>query len=353
MDYAIILAGGVGERFWPASTPERPKQLLPLISDRSMLRETADRLDGLVPPRGRWVITSRSLTAAVAAECPEIAPERIVGEPVARNTAPAIGLAAGLLSAEDPDATLLVLPADHAIGNAEAFRKSASAALQIAAEDPVLVLFGIVPTRPETGYGYVERGESHGPGAGVAWRVRRFREKPDPETARELWRSGTHYWNSGLFCGRAAVFLEEYARHLPLMRRAIDAAVAEWNADPGRALDRYYGVVEATSIDYGIMQETDRAVVLPAAEWGWDDLGSWESLSRWLPVSADGNVKVGDCRLEGCDEVIAFSDGGMVAALGVSGLVIVRAGDATLVAARDRLDDIRSFVRRMTGGYGA
>jgi mannose-1-phosphate guanylyltransferase len=129
--------------------------------------------------------------------------------------------------------------------------------------------------------------------------------------------------------------------------------VKEWDARPERALDRYYGAVESTSIDVGIMQETDRAVVLPAADWGWDDLGSWESLSRWLPVSKEGNVKVGDCRLEECDEVIAFSDGGLVAALGVSGLVIVRAGDATLVAARDRLDDIRSFVRRMRGGNGA
>lgn len=353
MDHAIILAGGVGERFWPVSTPERPKQLLPLISDRSMLRETADRLDGVVPPEGRWVITSRGLAAAVAAECPEIAPGRIVGEPEARNTAPAIGLAAGLLAAADPDAAMLVLPADHAIGNAEAFRQSASAALQIAAEDPVLVLFGIVPTRPDTGYGYVERGKSHGPGAGVAWKVARFREKPDPETARRFWRSGTHYWNSGLFCGRATVFLEEYARHLPLMRRAIDEAVVEWEADPERALDRYYGAVEATSIDYAIMQETDRAVVLPAADWGWDDVGSWESLARWLPASEEDNVTMGDCRLEGCREVIAFSDGGLVAALGVSGVVIVRSGDATLVAARERLDDIRSFVRRVTGGNGA
>ena len=353
MDHAIILAGGVGERFWPASTPDRPKQLLSLISDRSMLRDTADRLDGLVPPERRWVITSLTLAAAVAAECPEIAPERIVGEPEARNTAPAIGLAAGLLAAADPDAAMLVLPADHAIGNAGAFRESASAALQIAAEDSVLVIFGIVPTRPETGYGYVERGRSHGPGAGVAWKVERFREKPDPETARELWRSGDHYWNSGLFCGRAAVFLEEYARHLPLMRQAIDVAVAEWDAGRERALERFYGAVESTSIDYGVMQETDRAVVLPAADWGWDDLGSWESLSRWLPVSGEGNVTVGDCRLEECDDVIAFSEGGMVAALGVSGLVIVRSGDATLVAARDRLDDIRTFVRRMTGGNGA
>ncbi|MGH7558669.1 MAG: mannose-1-phosphate guanylyltransferase [Gemmatimonadota bacterium] len=348
MNHAVILAGGVGERFWPASTPERPKQLLPLLSDRTMLRETADRLDGLVPPQGRWIFTGRALVERVAAECPEVAQERIVGEPEARNTAPAIGLAAGLLAAADPEGAMLVLPADHAIGDADAFRTSAATALQIASEDPVLVLFGIVPSRPETGYGYVERGESHGPGAGVAWRVRRFLEKPDAETARELWRSGTHYWNSGLFCGRASVFLDEYARHLPLIRRAIASAVEDWAADRQGALERYYDAVEATSIDYGIMQETDRAVVLPAADWGWDDLGSWESLSRWLPLSEQGNIEVGDCRLEACDDVIAFADGGLVAALGVSDVIIVRTGEATLVAARDRLEEIRSFVRRVT-----
>ncbi|HZD80936.1 MAG TPA: sugar phosphate nucleotidyltransferase, partial [Actinomycetota bacterium] len=182
----------------------------------------------------------------------------------------------------------------------------------------------------------------------AAWRVRRFREKPDAETVRELLGTGTHYWNSGLFCGRASVFLEEYGRHLPLMRRAIDAAVEDWETDRSGALERYYEAVEATSIDYGIMQETDRAVILPAADWEWDDLGSWESLSRWLPVSEDGNVAVGDCQLEGCADVIAFADGGRLAALGVSDVVIVRTGDATLVAARDRLDEIRRFVRRLT-----
>lgn len=352
MNHAVILAGGVGERFWPASTRSRPKQLLPLLSDRTMLRETADRLDGLVPPEGRWIFTGRALVERVAAECPEVARERIVGEPEGRNTAPAIGLAAGLLADADPQATLLVLPADHAIGNVEAFRETASAALRIASEDPVIGLFGIVPDRPETGYGYIERGESHGPGGGTAWRVRRFLEKPDPGTARELARGGTHYWNSGLFCGRAAVFLEEYERHLPLMRRAIAAAVADWRTDRAGALERYYDSVEATSIDYGLLQETDRAVVLPAAGWGWDDLGSWESLARWLPVTEDGNVQIGDCRLEGCDDVIAFADGGTVAALGVSDVVIVRTAEATLVAARDRLEEIRAFVRRVTDGAG-
>lgn len=347
MNYAVILAGGVGERFWPASTPARPKQLLPLLSDKSMLRETVDRLDGLLPHEHVLILTNRSLTGAVSRECPEIPGAHVIGEPTGKNTAPAIGLAAGLLFARDPEAVVLVLPADHAIGRAEAFRSSAGRAFQIAAEEDVIVLFGIVPTRPETGYGYIERGPALGPGDTGAFRVAAFREKPDRESAERLWRSGTHFWNSGLFCGRAGVFLAEYGRHLPLMRRAIDQAVLDWAADPAGTLDRYYGTVESTSIDYGIMQQTDRAAVLPAADWGWDDVGSWESLARWKEPSGDGNVAVGECALEGCEDVIAYSQTGRIAALGMSACVIVRTAEETLVVAREALGDLKSFAQAM------
>ncbi|MFN2384553.1 MAG: mannose-1-phosphate guanylyltransferase, partial [Gemmatimonadota bacterium] len=240
MNHAVILAGGAGERFWPASTPARPKQLLPLLSDRSMLRETADRLDGLVPAGQRLVITSELLARAVAVECPEIPRPHVIGEPEPRNTAPAIGLAAGLLHARDAEAALLVLPADHAIGDAAAFRASAATAFRLVAEQPVLALFGIVPSRPETGYGYIQRGAPHGRVAGEAFAVETFREKPDTATARTLWQDGHHFWNSGIFCGRASVFLAEYGHHLPLMRRAIDTACADWASDPVRALANYY-----------------------------------------------------------------------------------------------------------------
>lgn len=350
MNYAVILAGGVGERFWPASTPARPKQLLPLLSERTMLRETADRLDGLVAPGRRLVLTGRFLEEAVARECPEIPRPHIIGEPAVRNTAPAIGLAAGLLEARDEEAVLLVVPADHAIGRADAFRSSAESAFQIAAEQGVLVLFGIVPTRPETGYGYIERGPALGPGASEAYRVAAFREKPDPATAERLWRDGRHYWNSGLFCGRASIFLAEYEKHLPLMRRAIDAAVEGWKADPRGSIERYYSTVESTSIDYGIMQQTDLAAVLPAAEWGWDDVGSWESLARWIEPTPAGNVAVGSCALEECQDVIAYSQSGRIAALGMSNCVIVRTEEETLVVARDALEGLKSFTRSVADG---
>jgi mannose-1-phosphate guanylyltransferase len=352
VNHAVILAGGVGERFWPASTPERPKQLLPLISDRTMVRETADRLNGLVPPERWLVLTGAAIAERVAAELPEMPRAHVIGEPEAKNTAAAIGLAAGLLAARDPDAILLVMPADHAIGDPKAFRVTVEEAFQLAAEEPVLVLFGIVPDRPETNYGYVRRGDPIRTRTVEAFEVASFVEKPDAATARELWQDGRHTWNSGLFCSCARVFLEEYAEHLPLMRRTIDSAVSAWRADPRAALEGFYAAVEATSIDYGIMQQTERAVVMPARGWDWDDVGSWEALSRWLESDADGNVRVGDVVLEHCRDVIAWCPSGRLSALGIADCVIVRSGDETLVVPRDRLDELKPFVQLLVDGRG-
>lgn len=348
MNHAVILAGGVGERFWPASTPERPKQLLPLISDRTMVRETADRLEGLIPPERWLVLTAAAIADRVAAELPEMPREQLIGEPEPKNTAAAIGLAAGLLAARDPDAILLVLPADHAIGDPKAFRATVEEGLQLAAEEPVIVLFGVVPDRPETGYGYVRRGDPIRTRSIEAFEVEAFEEKPDAPTARALVQDGLHTWNSGLFCGRAKVFLEEYAEHLPLMRRTIDSAVAAWRDDHATALQGYYAAVESTSIDYGIMQQTSRAVVMPARGWEWDDVGSWEALARWLEPDGDGNVRVGDIVLEGCRNVIAWCPTGRLSALGIEDCVIVRSGEETLVVPRDRLDDLKPFVQSLS-----
>jgi len=346
--YAVILAGGAGERFWPASTPARPKQLLPLLSDRTMLRETADRLEGLIPPDHRYVMTNASLVDAVLSECPEIPRANVIGEPEGKNTAPAIALMAGLLAARDPRSTLLVLPADHAIGNRAAFRASLESALELVSEYHVLAIFGIAPSRPETAYGYIQRGEPLD-GSAEAYEVESFREKPSAAEARELWQDGRHYWNSGLFCGRAGVFLEEYAEHLPLIRRSVDAAVQAWTDDPHAALQRYYASVEATSIDVGVMQQTERAVVLPAMAWGWDDVGSWEALARWLPVSPEGNVTKGAVLLQDCRNVIAYAQAGRIAALGMRDCVVVRTDKETMVASRSAVDGLREFVRDVVG----
>jgi mannose-1-phosphate guanylyltransferase/mannose-6-phosphate isomerase len=311
-----------------------------------MLRETVDRLDGVVAAENRFVITSASLVAACVAECPEIPARNVIGEPEGKNTAPPIGLMSGLLGARDPEAVLLVLPADHAIGNIVAFRASLAAAFRLAVERSAIVIFGIVPSRPETGYGYIEHG-ARLEGDVEAYPVARFQEKPDAATARTLWNDGRHTWNSGLFCSRATVFLAEYAQHLPLMRKSIDVAVRSWDDDPRGALERYYAAVEATSIDIGVMQRTDHAIVLPAASWGWDDVGSWDALARWIETSGDGNVEVGRTALADCRDVIAYAQTGRIAALGLERCVIVRTEEETLVVARDALADLRDFVRRL------
>ena len=352
MNHAVILAGGVGERFWPASTPERPKQLLPLLSDRTMVRETADRLAGVIAPERWLVMTGAAIADPIAAELPEMPRAHVIGEPEAKNTAAAIGLAAGLLAARDPDAIVLVLPADHAIADANAFRGTVEEGLQLASEEAVIVLFGIVPDRPETGYGYVRRGDPVRTRTVEAFEVASFVEKPDTPTARALVQDGLHTWNSGLFCGRARVFLEEYGEHLPLMRRTIDSAVAAWRADPRAALEGFYAAVESTSIDYGIMQQTERAVVMPARGWGWDDVGSWEALSRWLESDADGNVRVGNVVFERCRNVIAWCPTGRLSALGIQDCVIVRSGDETLVVPRGRLDELKPFVQSLSDAAG-
>lgn len=347
MNHAVILAGGVGERFWPASTPERPKQLLPLLSDRTMVRETADRLSGVIPPERWLVMTGAGIAERVAAELPEMPRAHVIGEPEAKNTAAAIGLAAGLLAARDRDAILLVIPADHAIADAGAFRATVEDGLRLASEEPVIVLFGIVPDRAEIGYGYVRRGDPIPTRTVEAFEVESFVEKPDIPTARALVQDGLHTWNSGLFCGRARVFLEEYAEHLPLMRRTIDSAVAAWSTDPRGALGAYYAAVEATSIDYGVMQRTERAVVMPARGWSWDDVGSWEALARWLKSDEHGNVRVGDVVLERCRNVIAWCPEGRLSAIGIESCVIVRSGGETLVVPRARLDELRGFVQSL------
>jgi mannose-1-phosphate guanylyltransferase len=317
-----------------------------------MVRETADRLAGVVPPERWLVLTGAAIADRVAAELPEMPRAHVIGEPESKNTAAAIGLAAGLVAARDPDAILLVLPADHAIGDPKAFRSTVEEGLQLAAEESVIVLFGVVPDRPETGYGYVQRADPIRTRTVEAYEVAAFVEKPDAPTARALVQDGLHTWNSGLFCGRARVFLEEYAEHLPLMRRTIDSAVAAWSSDPGAALEGYYAAVESTSIDYGIMQQTERAVVMPARGWEWDDVGSWEALARWLEPDGDGNVRVGEVVLEDCRNVIAWCPTGRLSAFGISDCVIVRSGEETLVVPRARLDALKPFVQSITSERG-
>ncbi len=334
--FAVLLAGGAGTRFWPLSRRSRPKQVLPVGGEAPMVRATLARLGDLVPPERVLVVTGEDQAAAVAGVLPEIPPENLVLEPAPRNTAPCIGLAAVEALGREPDAVLLCLPADHVMRPAAGFREAAARALARADGAGTLVTFGIEPTRPATGYGYIRRGEETAPGF---FRVEEFREKPARERAEEYLAAGGYLWNSGMFAWRADVFLEETDRYMP----ENGARFALLREDPSRRAD-LFPRMEPRSVDYGILERTDRAEVLPLAL-RWDDVGSFAALARLVPGDEAGNHATGELlALDAHGLVTVAPEGHLVAALGVDDLVVVVTPDATLVCPRDRAEEVKSLV---------
>jgi mannose-1-phosphate guanylyltransferase len=351
MTHLVILAGGWGERLWPMSTRERPKQMLDLTGGSSLVGETLERITPLVSLDSALVMTNASLRDRMVRELPGIPPERVIGEPVGRNTGPAIALAAKLLMQSDPDATMIVLPADHVVADAAAFREAIRLAVEAAGDERALVTLGVRPTRPETEYGYIRAGR-RAPTDG-AFAVESFVEKPDREKAERYLTDGGYYWNSGMFIWRADVFLAEVERHLP----DVAAALAEFSAAPGdlnfeEELSGFYGSVEGVSVDYGVMEKANDVLVIPA-DIGWDDVGAWPAVARIWEGDEAGNTLRGDVVIVDTTESIAYSEEGVVAVLGMEGVVVVRTADATLVCPRDRAADVRLIVEalsRRTGG---
>jgi mannose-1-phosphate guanylyltransferase len=347
--FAVVLAGGSGTRFWPASRRDHPKQLLALgpSSDSSLIAATVRRLTGLCPPERILISTGARLVEASRRALPGLPPEAFLGEPVARNTAPCIGWATQCVARRDPDATIMVLPSDHHIGDEGAFRVALERAVA-SAETGSITTIGIEPTRPETGYGYVEAGDAVADGV---LRVERFVEKPDRNRAEQFMRSGRHFWNSGMFFFQARAMLSAIERHLPELHRglvALERAAAE-GADAERAETlRLFEAAPAVSIDYGIMEKEASLHVVPAS-FGWSDLGSWHSaweLSQrdhhdnaldpnCLALESTGNL-VRDLRTDGAHRVIAT--------VGVEGLCVVATDDALLVIPRERAQDVRLVV---------
>jgi mannose-1-phosphate guanylyltransferase/mannose-6-phosphate isomerase len=336
---ALILAGGSGTRFWPASRRRRPKQLLALDGERSLLAATVARLAPLVPAERVWISTTRDLATEVAAELPELDPERILVEPLGRNTAPAILGAVARLPPEARAEPLAVLPSDHSIADPDSFRSTLAAAFDVAARDGRVLALGVVPRWPETGFGYLELGGEL-PGAAGLRRVESFREKPDLATARKLVASGNHHWNAGMF-----VFTGE--RLLAAAREIAADLVAgaeAWAAAPGR--DELYAALPAISIDYAVMEKLAGIATLPL-DCGWDDLGSWSALFAHLRADADGNRVRGDAFAVDAGGNLLFADRGAVAVLGVEGLVVVQSGDVVLVVPRERAQEVRRLVERV------
>jgi len=341
--YPVILCGGSGTRLWPMSRRLLPKQFLPLLSSRTMLQETVLRTRGIAGVRPPVVVGSEDHRFLVAEQLRDIdAPPALhLLEPVARNTAPAIAAAAWTLLGQDPDATLLVLAADHAIERPEAFREAANQAAGLAQQGR-LVTFGIVPTEPATGYGYIERG---GPLEGGGYGVARFIEKPSRQVATELVAAGNYSWNSGMFVFRADILLEEVKRHCPEIHEATRRAVAGARVDLDFCrLDKAsYQACPPASIDYAVMEKTDRAALIPV-DLGWSDVGSWSQLWDRGPKDGDGNVVRGDVLARGTRNTYVRAESRLVAALGVENLIIVETGDAVLVAGLEHAQEVKAIV---------
>jgi mannose-1-phosphate guanylyltransferase/mannose-6-phosphate isomerase len=337
--FVLVLAGGQGERFWPWSSPDRPKQLLPLArGGRTLLAATLDRALTLASPDRVVVLTASRLKEAVRQEC-RSAGVRILGEPVMRNTAAAIAAGAALFASEANDPAFAVLPADHAIDDEAAFGRDLDRALDMAEREPVLMTLGIRPTGPETVFGYIRRGDRL---ADHLYRVARFTEKPDRARAAEWVASGEFLWNAGIFAWRCSVFLEALAASRPALARPF-ATMAEPSDDAAfeRRLEEIFSGLESISVDYAVLEHARNALVLEAG-FDWDDLGSWGAWARRQPRDSRNNVLFGDALAVDCDGCVVVGEGGTAAAMGLKDMVVVHAAHSTLAVRLEDTERVRS-----------
>ena len=357
MLHAIIMAGGTGTRFWPASRNDSPKQLLELVGGESMIRQTVDRLGDLVPADRRLVVTNRRLVEAIGKQLAELPAAAIVGEPCKRDTAPCIGLAALLVSRQDPDATMAVMPADHVIHPAETFQAAIREAAALVEESPGrIVTFGIKPTYPAEIFGYIHRGrpieQKTEPGAGTprlaAFVVNSFKEKPFAETAQKYVASGEYYWNSGIFVWRAATILDALRKRQPEMFGHLETIVAAWDTpDRDAVFDREFAAIKGISIDYAVMEHAADVAVIEAP-FEWDDLGGWQSLSRLADTDVHGNTIIGrHLGLNTKGTIVRTDDQHLVVTLGLEDCIVVHTPNATLVANKHDEEKIRQIVKEL------
>ncbi len=350
--YAVILAGGSGTRFWPLSRELYPKQLLKVLGNHTLIQETVRRVRPAVPVERTFVVTGAAHADSIRMQldgADGVPKQNILTEPVARNTAAAIGWAAAAVRRLDPDGVMLVMPADHVIPDSSKFLRAAELGAAVS-EEGRLVTFGIKPTRPETGYGYIKaegRRALASRGSLKALAVSCFVEKPDLKTAKRYLKAGGFFWNSGIFVWRADAILEEIGASLPKLGRGLEQlAKTLGTPDAQRALEQFYKGAESISIDYGVLQRSKRAAVIPAP-FRWSDVGNWSSLDEVVETDRAGNVRLGRIVDIGSRSSILYGENRLVATIGLDNMVVVDTADATLVCPKDRAQEVKQIVERL------
>lgn len=349
--YAVIMAGGGGTRLWPLSRQAHPKQMLQLIGDRSLFQTSVERLQGVFPPERILVVTVANQAPQLRKQCSDVPAENFLLEPMPRGTASVVGLAAVALQMRDPQAIMAVLTADHFIGNEEGFRDLLLTAHEIA-YDGYLVTLGIVPSSAATGYGYIQRGELLGNyRAKQAYRVLRFKEKPNAKLAKEMLESGDHYWNSGMFVWRVDKILEEFNQQMPSLSAGLEKISQVLDtSQQSEVLEKIWSGIEPETIDYGIMEKAQNVAVIPAEGLNWSDVGSWDALFDVIPADENGNIIMGGQHV-GLDThkslVYVDQERRLIVTIGVKDLVVVDTGDVVLICRVDQAQKVRQIVRKL------
>jgi len=353
--YAVIMAGGGGTRFWPWSRAARPKQILPIVSNRSMIWETVDRLRPFIAPEKILIVTARSQAETLYRDVPQIPESNLLLEPAGRNTAPCLCLAALHIQKKSSQAVMVALPADHFISDRRGFLRTLRTAVRFAATQNVLITLGVRPSEPETGYGYIQKGETLGMAQGIpVFRAKAFREKPSLPKARVYLRRGDYFWNSGIFVWQAGVFLEAVKKFLPrLYKEMMPLKKSLGTPQERRALEKIYARAQSVSVDYGIMEKADNVALLEA-QFSWNDVGSWAALGKIWPKDGKGNVISRD-PIPARRKILAIDSAGclirgeekLIAVIGLKDTIVVESGNAFLVCPRERAQEVRRVLQEL------
>ncbi|MEC8653574.1 MAG: mannose-1-phosphate guanylyltransferase [Planctomycetota bacterium] len=349
--HAVIMAGGSGTRFWPASRQSRPKQLLPLCDGEPMIRAAVARVSSCCSPAHTWIVTHEAQRAATLALLPDFPKEQVILEPEARDTAPCVALAVAAISARDPDATIVVLPADHAIEPVSEVARMLERAAGIAADGQTIVTFGVPPSYPATGYGYIELGQARDAAAPRAFAVTQFREKPDLATAERFVREARHWWNTGIIVFQARAMLEQMRRHCPELAAATEGMARASASGDADALATAFRAAPKTSIDFAVMEKADALAVVECTA-SWDDVGGFAALTRVLDADDQGNHRSlhgeAAAQLVESEGNVVYAEGPRTVTLfGVEGLVVAAVGDAVLVCPKDRAEELKKVVEQL------